>query len=275
MRAAWITFLLRDISIHIHQPSVLFCDNLSALQISKNLVFHVRTKQIELDYYFSRKKVALNSLITCYIPTFKQLADILPKPFNNRTKTNKKNLEVQAVLTFSLRTDVNNIQSQHHECNANPLLRLNTKLQWVVIIDHSHSFIAILNQLNSMLLLFIFGKFPLLENDTNWPHNHSDNSWIISLYSSFHGNYTMLSYSCLDLCPKALLIMTLLNETFSLVCFWLLRPNWSFWILSRRVSHLSFFLLWWMDSWRFIFLGSGGPGGWGREILCLSISLWW
>ncbi|GKV19028.1 hypothetical protein SLEP1_g29328 [Rubroshorea leprosula] len=76
----WITYLLRDIGILILNPPQVFSDNISALHMSINPVFHARTKHIELDYHFVREKVALGSLVTRYVPSMDQIADIFTKP---------------------------------------------------------------------------------------------------------------------------------------------------------------------------------------------------
>ncbi|XP_059626128.1 uncharacterized mitochondrial protein AtMg00810-like [Cornus florida] len=60
----WLTFLLRDIGITLCQPPQLFCDNISALHMSVNPMFHARSKHIELDYHFVREKVVMGTLIT-------------------------------------------------------------------------------------------------------------------------------------------------------------------------------------------------------------------
>jgi hypothetical protein len=64
----WITYLLHDIGLPLHQPPTLFCDKNSALYMTVNPVFHARTKHIELDVHYVREKVAASLLITRYVP---------------------------------------------------------------------------------------------------------------------------------------------------------------------------------------------------------------
>jgi hypothetical protein len=49
--------VLKDLGIFIPDLSLLWCDNLSALALTSNLVFHTRTKHIKVDYHFVREKV--------------------------------------------------------------------------------------------------------------------------------------------------------------------------------------------------------------------------
>ena len=76
----WITYLFQDTCVSLSRVPQLFCDNISSLHMSVNPVFHTRTKYIELDYHFVHEKVAMGALVTRYIPTSSQLADVFPKP---------------------------------------------------------------------------------------------------------------------------------------------------------------------------------------------------
>lgn len=76
----WLMYILRDLGLYISQPPTLFCDNVSALHMTINSVFHVRRKYIEIDYHFVREKVALGSLVTQFVPSLHQVAGVLTKP---------------------------------------------------------------------------------------------------------------------------------------------------------------------------------------------------
>ena len=53
----WIVRFLGDLGISNLKPVTLHCDNMSAIHITKNPVYHDRTKHIKIDCYFTREKV--------------------------------------------------------------------------------------------------------------------------------------------------------------------------------------------------------------------------
>lgn len=53
-KAMWLRRLLHEFEVPILGPSPLFANNTSVIRIATNLVFHERTKHIEVDYHFVR-----------------------------------------------------------------------------------------------------------------------------------------------------------------------------------------------------------------------------
>jgi hypothetical protein len=75
----WVRTLLKDLGIYIRDPPILWCDNVSALAIASNPVFHARTKHIEVDFHFVRERVLRKDLTVKFVSTVDQLADIFTK----------------------------------------------------------------------------------------------------------------------------------------------------------------------------------------------------
>ena len=59
---------------------VVYCDNSSDIDISKNLVQHSKTKHIEIKYHFIRDLVEGKIVALEYIPIERQNANIFTKP---------------------------------------------------------------------------------------------------------------------------------------------------------------------------------------------------
>lgn len=101
---SWLIMLLRDFGLVSVPSPVLWCDNLSALALAANPVFHARSKHIEVDYHFVREKVMARQLIVRHIPTSEQLADLFTKPLSvARFNYLKDKLMVQSDPTMTLR----------------------------------------------------------------------------------------------------------------------------------------------------------------------------
>ena len=71
---------LQDLQIQFSEPIPIFCDNTSAISISKNPVMHSKTKHIPIKYHFVKEKVAEKNIKLEYVGTKEQIADIFTKP---------------------------------------------------------------------------------------------------------------------------------------------------------------------------------------------------
>jgi hypothetical protein len=71
---------LSDLEVKYTASIPIHCDNTSAISVSKNPVFHSKTKHIPIKYHFLREKVSNEIVQIHYIPTTEHIADIFTKP---------------------------------------------------------------------------------------------------------------------------------------------------------------------------------------------------
>ena len=72
---------LKDFGLSFATTFIL-CDNTSAINLSKNLVHHSRTKHIEVRHHFLRYRVLKNDIDLNFVSTNDQLTDIFTKPLD-------------------------------------------------------------------------------------------------------------------------------------------------------------------------------------------------
>jgi hypothetical protein len=75
----WLRTVLQKFGVLVQGPTPLYCDNQAAIHIASNPVFHKRTKHIEVDCHFIRSKVDSKDIVTPFVPSRSQLADIFTK----------------------------------------------------------------------------------------------------------------------------------------------------------------------------------------------------
>ena len=71
---------LEDLLVKYEHPIIINCDNISAINMSKNLVMHSRTKHIPINYHFLREQVSKKVFKLEYVDTKEQIPDIFTKP---------------------------------------------------------------------------------------------------------------------------------------------------------------------------------------------------
>ena len=79
----WMQKLLHDYGI-FQEHLTIYCDNTSAIKISKNPVQHSKTKHIEIRHHFIRELVKDGTLTLEFIHTDNQKADLFTKPLDSK-----------------------------------------------------------------------------------------------------------------------------------------------------------------------------------------------
>jgi len=75
----WLRMLFRELQVPLPAPPRIWCDNMGAIALASNPIYHARTKHVEVDYHFIREKVLHKDLTISYISTHDQRADIFTK----------------------------------------------------------------------------------------------------------------------------------------------------------------------------------------------------
>ncbi|CAL1361803.1 unnamed protein product [Linum trigynum] len=75
----WLKGLLAELDVKIQTPVLVYCDNMSAIQIAENPVYHERTKHIEIDVHVTRERIKSGLIKLKFVRSEDQLADLFTK----------------------------------------------------------------------------------------------------------------------------------------------------------------------------------------------------
>ena len=78
--AVWLRIPLKDMGHTAKDPTSIFYDNNSAIQLSKHNVFHRKRKHIDTHYHFIRELVNEKQISLLFCGSKEQLADMFTKP---------------------------------------------------------------------------------------------------------------------------------------------------------------------------------------------------
>ena len=79
-QAVWMRRMLRSLCHEQVKGTTVYCDNSSAISLSKNPLFHKRTKHIDAKYHYIRELVNNGEIVFQHCRTEEKFADILAKP---------------------------------------------------------------------------------------------------------------------------------------------------------------------------------------------------
>lgn len=76
----WLRRILKELGHKEENTTVIRCDNMSTIKLSKNAVFHGRSKHINIRFHFLRDLVRDGVVELSYCSSGEQVADIMTKP---------------------------------------------------------------------------------------------------------------------------------------------------------------------------------------------------
>lgn len=75
----WLRRLLTDMGVSFSRPSLMFCDNKSAIRIAHNSIFHEGTKHVEIDCHITRHHLIHGTISLPFVSSSAQIADLFTK----------------------------------------------------------------------------------------------------------------------------------------------------------------------------------------------------
>lgn len=79
----WLRDLLQTLGVDCSSTIPLYCDNMSAIHLSKNPINHEWTKHIDKEFHFIRDEIVRGVISPHHVPTRQQLVDIFTKALDH------------------------------------------------------------------------------------------------------------------------------------------------------------------------------------------------
>jgi hypothetical protein len=98
----------------VDAPIVIYCDHINSILLANNLVYHARTKHIEVHYHFIREKVLAKEIDLIHVSTENQIADIFTKAVGTDKLRKFRKMFGVLEVDLSLRGSVENSSSTNY-----------------------------------------------------------------------------------------------------------------------------------------------------------------
>ena len=123
-QAIWLQELLEEITKETRERVVIRLDNKSAIALTRNPVFHGRSKHIHKRYHFIRECIENEQVDVQHIPGTEQKADILTKALGRiKFREMKELVGVQDIEEVNFKFKGENVGNKH-EVNLGSKLHL-------------------------------------------------------------------------------------------------------------------------------------------------------
>ena len=83
-----LRMLTQELGFGSHEPTVIHCESQSAIKVTKDPMFHEKTKHFKTHWHFTRQKQEEGKIRVEFVPTIDQPADMFTKALG-RTKSER------------------------------------------------------------------------------------------------------------------------------------------------------------------------------------------
>ncbi|MCO5598981.1 hypothetical protein L7F22_053080 [Adiantum nelumboides] len=75
--------LMANLGVGEDIANTIYTENRSTLAVARNLIFHARTKHIEVHYHYVKERLLAREISLAYVPTQDNLADLFTKALSH------------------------------------------------------------------------------------------------------------------------------------------------------------------------------------------------